>query len=66
MIDNCNADKYREPPALISSFLKLPSLREYYSQKAGSGDDHTNEGLAQLGARLPISKSDRADSTPRI
>lgn len=48
MINNCNADKYGEPPDLISSFLKLPSLREYYCQQVGSDDENTNECLAQL------------------
>ncbi len=48
IVNNCSADKYGEPPDLISSFLKLPSLQEYYCLRIGSGNRMINEGLTQL------------------
>lgn len=48
VINNCIADEYGEPLDLLSSFLKLPSLTEYYYQKISSHDDDADAELAQL------------------
>lgn len=48
VITNCIADEYGEPLDLLSSFLKLPSLTDYYCQKVGSHDDDADAELAQL------------------
>jgi len=60
MVDNADAE-YGELAVLMPSFLKCPSLREYYCLKVGSNNDETGEDLVQLVARSPILKSERAN-----
>lgn len=48
MINNYNTSRYGTSLNFLSNFLKLPSLRKYYCQKVGSGDDDTDQDLEQL------------------
>lgn len=48
VVNNCCDFKYGTSADLMATFLKLPSLREFYGQRIGSSDFDENETLAQL------------------
>ena len=48
VINNCIDHIYGSSPTLLSGYLQLPSVREFYGQNVGSYDDEAHTGLATL------------------